>query len=449
MTVRYSPLGAGYIVTSPYGPRPGGIHTGTDFGFPGGSAGRPVYAIQSGTVLYAGAAQGYGGPDPAGWLVIDSTDAEGGGCLEYGHIICEVGAGDYVQAGQRIAHINPDPASNGGVTPHLHVSDMPRQYNPAAKQDVLPRLAGALDPTHPAAELKVPMAKTSTDTLFADVSEWQKPVDDSYPYQVLSIRCCDGTYTDRNFPTNYRWMRAALDNRRLTFGIVYSYLRPATWRANLQTIKQVFKDNGGNHERIAFMLDVESGGNGSHDQSDSINRLYWGLVDWGMSAERIIGYGNTSDLDHCWPTKPDGIKLVVAGYGRLPSYPGMIAHQYTDGNGYGGGLPEGAPPFGNCDMNAANGLTPEQFAAACGITTPAAQPPPASPTQPAPTPPTELNATEQHELLTKIRDIWDQLRGPGGNGWPQLAGRTPVDALADIALHQGIPGYSPAPTKKE
>lgn len=85
--VRYWPLGLGRIVTSPFGPRDGGHHFGVDFGYPGGSAGRPVYACQSGTVLHCGAAQGYGGPDPAGWIVIDSDDAQGGGVFEYGHIV--------------------------------------------------------------------------------------------------------------------------------------------------------------------------------------------------------------------------------------------------------------------------------------------------------------------------------------------------------------------------
>lgn len=147
--VRFWPLAAGRIITSPFGPRSGGMHTGVDFGWPGGSAGQPVYAIQAGTVIFAGAAQGYGGPDPAGWLVIDSTDAEGGGCLEYGHIIREVALGARVAAGQRIGRINPDSGTNGGVAPHLHVSDMPYAYNPATKQDVMPRLAGAREPGQP------------------------------------------------------------------------------------------------------------------------------------------------------------------------------------------------------------------------------------------------------------------------------------------------------------
>ena len=55
-------------------------------------------------------------------------------------------AGDRVTAGQRIARINPDSATNGGVAPHLHLSVMPREYNPDAKIDPIPWLAGALEP---------------------------------------------------------------------------------------------------------------------------------------------------------------------------------------------------------------------------------------------------------------------------------------------------------------
>jgi hypothetical protein len=39
------------------------------------------------------------------------------------------------------------------------------------------------------------------DTLFADISEWQPVLDDSYPYTWLSIRSNDGTYRDRLFHT--------------------------------------------------------------------------------------------------------------------------------------------------------------------------------------------------------------------------------------------------------
>lgn len=142
---RYWPLESGRIVTSPFGQRAGGFHYGVDFGYPGGSGGRKVYAIQSGTVIYAGAAQGYGGPDPAGWLVIESADAK---VFEYGHIVrlTEVRVGTKVEAGQQIATINPNSATNGGTAPHLHLSYMPRGYSPTTKGDALPLLAGSGEP---------------------------------------------------------------------------------------------------------------------------------------------------------------------------------------------------------------------------------------------------------------------------------------------------------------
>jgi hypothetical protein len=145
---RYWPVTADRFVTSPFGPRDGGFHTGADFGFNGGSGGRPVFAVQSGTVQYAGPAQGYGGPDPAGWLVIDSDDSQGSGCWEYGHIVRlpEIGVGAKVTAGQQIATINPDETANGNVAPHLHLAFMPRGYDPGAKVDPLPVLDGAADP---------------------------------------------------------------------------------------------------------------------------------------------------------------------------------------------------------------------------------------------------------------------------------------------------------------
>ena len=145
MAAQYWPLERGRLVTSPYGPRAGGWHFGTDFGFPGGSGGRPVFAIDDGTVLYSGAAQGYGGPDPAGWVVVQSDD---GTVWEYGHIVRlpHIKVGTPVRAGDLIAHINPDSATNGGTAPHLHLSLMLNGYRPNAKIDPLPILGGAKDP---------------------------------------------------------------------------------------------------------------------------------------------------------------------------------------------------------------------------------------------------------------------------------------------------------------
>lgn len=143
MAKTYFPLAKGFIITSPFGDRAGGFHYGTDFGKSGGSAGLPVYAVRGGTVLYAGPADGYGGPDPAGWIVIDHPTEDGGGVSEYGHIVREVKVGQRVEAGQRIGYINPNSKTNGGVAPHLHLSVMPYDYNPSKKIDPIKWLGAA------------------------------------------------------------------------------------------------------------------------------------------------------------------------------------------------------------------------------------------------------------------------------------------------------------------
>lgn len=291
---------------------------------------------------------------------------------------------------------------------------------------------------------------TSNDTLFADVSEFQVPVDDTYPYRVLSIRVCDGTYVDKNFATNYAWMRKALDSGALTFGIVYTYVRPAAWQDNANTVQATIDANGGLHPRVALMLDVESGdGNGTANVSAAINALYSQLATYAGNSARGIGYGNIGDLGSMWPNKPAGLRVIVAAYGSNPPYPGEVAHQYTDGTGYGNGLPEGCAPFGHCDMNSADGLDAVAFAAACGITVdavnttpPPVDPPPVTPTPPAvdPTMPTFLSEYSDRQVLNLIAV---QALGPEGNGWPQLGQNeqgedlTPVDAIAAIEAEIG------------
>lgn len=217
-----------------------------------------------------------------------------------------------------------------------------------------------------------------TDTLYADVSEFQVPVTDAYidaGYRVLFIRSNDGTYQDHNFAQNYQWCVRQTDAGRLRFFGVYAYWRP-NWQATVDIMMNMIKGQGGPHPKMAVMIDAESGGNPSGDQSDGINRMYWQLADWLGNPQRVIGYANGSDFANMWPIRPNGLRVVGAGYGSNPNLPGQVAHQYTDGKGYGGGLPEGAPPFGNCDMNSADGLSVDAFAAACGLGAPPPPPPP-------------------------------------------------------------------------
>ncbi|WP_378739885.1 hypothetical protein [Nocardia brasiliensis] len=262
------------------------------------------------------------------------------------------------------------------------------------------------------------------DSLFADVSYFQSPVDDSYPFGILSFRSNDGTFRDPNFAANYEWACRAADSGRLACFIVYFYWRP-NWLETVDTHREMVAQMGGPHPRMITMIDVESGGNPGGDQSAGINAAYWNVAEWLGDRRRVIGYANRGDFFTMWPDRPEGLRMVGAGYGSDPNLPGQIAHQYTDGQGWGGGLPEGCPPFGECDMNAANGLSPQDFAAACGVAIEEEFM-------------SALNEMEQRELLDKTREIWIQLHGIHGNGWPQLGqnsqgqNRTPVDAIAAI-----------------
>nr|WP_228566439.1 hypothetical protein [Nocardia sp. SYP-A9097] len=253
------------------------------------------------------------------------------------------------------------------------------------------------------------------DALFADVSEHQRAVDDSYPYRLFSLRSNDGTHRDERFFDNYSWAANAADTGRISCFTVYYYWRP-NWLESVDTHKDMVTQAGGPHPRMISMLDVESGGNPGGDQSDGINRSYWNLADWLGSVKRVIGYANSGDFFSMWPDRPEGLRVIGAGYGSNPNLPGQIAHQYTDGRGFGGGLPEGAPPFGHCDMNSADGLSPDDFAAACGL---------------------------GGDVLDPIAEIWIQFMGIGGNGWPQLGNRTIVDGLAAIGRQLQIPGFAP------
>ncbi|MBF6172398.1 hypothetical protein [Nocardia blacklockiae] len=205
------------------------------------------------------------------------------------------------------------------------------------------------------------------DSLFADVSYFQAPVDDSYPHHIFSFRSNDGTIRDPNFALNYEWSCHAADSGRLSCFIVYCYWRE-NWADTAKTMRDMVGRANGPHPRMIVMLDIESGGNPEGDQSDGINAAYRDLAEWLGNPRRVIAYANRADFFALWNDRPEGLRVIGAGYGADPQLPGQIAHQYTDGQGFGGGLPEGCPPFGNCDMNAANGLSPEDFAEACGLT---------------------------------------------------------------------------------
>ena len=209
------------------------------------------------------------------------------------------------------------------------------------------------------------------DTQWADISEFQKPVDNSYPYQVLCIRSNDGTYQDKNFNTNRPWCDQAVASGKLAFYIVYYFFRPSM--TGFSTMKARV---GTPNPKMVVMIDVESdGGNVSGNQSGNINNEFNQAASWLGDARRVIGYGNVGDLNNLWPQKPSGIRLVVANYSSNPSYAGKFAHQYTD---------KGAcAPFGTCDMNSADGMAITDLNNMFGFTGgPAPAPPPPTPAPP-------------------------------------------------------------------
>lgn len=284
----------------------------------------------------------------------------------------------------------------------------------------------------------------AADTLFADVSEFQSPVDNSYwaatymdqdagpfTFQVLSIRSNDGDHVDLNFAANYKNCAAACDSGKAAFFIVYYFWRPGSDAVNNHI--GLVNALGGPHPRMVSMIDLESGsGNPDSDVSTQVDADYSALAAWLGDDRRVIGYANLGDERTMWQTKPANVPMILAGYGTDPTDPNVfkIAHQYTDGQGYGGGLPEGAPPFGTCDMNSADGFSPTQLADALGVgTTPPAPPAPA-PTANAPAIP------KPADEATQDSELWDQelLR------WEFLGGRTVAETMGAIAAALKIPG---------
>ncbi|OZE95183.1 hypothetical protein CH302_19250 [Rhodococcus sp. 15-2388-1-1a] len=137
------------------------VHWGVDFGRDGGSGGLPVFASQGGTVQYSGSASGFGA-----WVVVDHPTADGAGCTVYGHVIPEVKVGQRIEAGQRIARINPVKGpGNGGVDPHLHFEWHRYSYvDKRNERDVLnplPLLAGSAYPGESSVPVVPPAAPTA------------------------------------------------------------------------------------------------------------------------------------------------------------------------------------------------------------------------------------------------------------------------------------------------
>lgn len=383
------PLGSGRVLTSPFGQRAGGFHAGADFGREGGSAGMRVYAVQSGTVKYCGAAQGYGGPDPAGWIVVDSDDSEGGGCWEYGHIVRLdfIKPGVKVVAGQQIGFVNPDRNTNGGTAPHLHVSFMPRGYNPAEKISPMSRLYGAIEPE------SSPVAKEF------EVKP-ERPDFNEYPIWSGNYQNRRGTKIDlfllhtQEGSGNADGLARWLGNR--ANGVSYHY-----------TVSQDLNDNG---VTVVDVVDTDyaswsclSANNRSINLCFAGSTVKWSREHWLRNSKAIDAAAWLAVQD----CKKYKIPFTVISPPYTAGRAGISDHNYVTKILRDGTHTDVGPNF------------PWDYFAKKVAEFSGQKPPQKSL-------PKDLS---DRELL---EEIWVQLRGLAGKGWPQLGGLTPVDAIAKL-----------------
>ncbi|MCZ4553637.1 peptidoglycan DD-metalloendopeptidase family protein [Gordonia rubripertincta] len=176
------PLKTGtYQLSSPFGPRWGTQHQGSDFSAP---LGTPIYAAMGGTVAKAETAQGFGH-----WIIIDFDDGGKKFSNVYGHMTgasLKVRTGDQVSAGQEIAAVGNEGESTG---PHLHFElwDGTRLGGGQAV-DPMPWLSGAGEPGQPTSDpsadtaaprgppagTDVDAAPAPSDPSVVSVADWEK-----------------------------------------------------------------------------------------------------------------------------------------------------------------------------------------------------------------------------------------------------------------------------------
>ena len=445
------PVPKGFVVTSPLGPRWGTTHWGVDYGVAGGSGGKPIYAIKDGTVIAAGPASGFGQ-----WIRLDHPANVGGNESVYGHIIPEVTVGQQVREGQRIGRINPDSSTNGGVAPHLHL-EVYRYSWVAPAQRVLGQtildpqevLRGAKWPGEAQPSKDTP-ARPKGDTLFGvDVSEHQDGMSLAQArregVEFAIIRTTDGTHRDRCYRSHLEDAEGA---GMLT--AAYHYLRNPSEGTSVAQQVQASLEVMGDKKRPMW-IDVETNAGLHVDHIRDCKR------EFERRGVRVIGvYSYVPYWEgRVAPSEPDSHEFGafwVAAYGQnrrgKPSdiYPGDHHRQwnYPLGNQkpalwqYG----SNAQVAGySVDINAYRGTRAELESLFTGQAAPEEEP-------------SEEEMSKLYSQITTfisgylgpqidaIQEIWRQLRGPKGEGWPQLGQNehgqnlTLVDAVA--ALRQDV-----------
>lgn len=424
-----------YTVSSGYGPRWGTMHAGLDFAAP---IGTPIYAAADGVVVEG--RERYNVAGFGSWIWLDCQDSVGKDFI-YGHVKHSgilVRAGDRVRAGQQIGVVGNEGESTGPHT-HFEVWGSPGRLG-GAHQDPAPYLAGATQPGD------APRPQPEGGTLFGvDVSEHQDGMSLKHAnlegIEFAIIRTTDGTYKDRCYRSHLEDAEGA---GMLT--AAYHYLRNPSEGTSVAQQVQASLDVMGDKKRPMW-IDVETNA-GLH-------------VDHIRQCKREF--------------EKHGVR-VIGCYSYVPYWEGRIAPREPDTHEFGafwvaayGGNPRGAPreiypgdnhrqwnyPLGNqkpalwqfgsnalvaghsVDINAYRGTRAELEALFTGHK-----------------PKEEEDVSNLYSQITTfisgylgpqidaLQDVWTQLRGPKGRGWPQLGQNdkgqnlTLVDAVA--ALRQDV-----------
>ena len=389
------PVEKDFYVTSGFGPRWGTTHYGTDFGAPGGSGGRPVYAVKDGTVVRSGPASGFGQ-----WVGVDHPATNGGGETIYGHVIPEVKVGDRVREGQRIARINPNKATNGGVDPHLHLEWHRYTWTPPGpdRLDPMTKLAGARWP----GEKDTPMTDNAVDIDLHHLIPFGRPT--PLPKKIIIV------HTTENAPGTPS--RNIIDYQVRTQSGSYHRLVDATGKITMANTDD---------------WQTWSTGNKGNDIALHVSCV----AQAKMTREQWLAQ----------PKMLEGVARVIAHWSKKYQIPLVKLSRAELGAGKHGvaGHLE-AQVWGNTDHWDPGYHFPYDVVLkrAAEINNPPKKEE-AKPVPPIIVPDTTAPQADRDQL------IYEQLCGPGAPGtfpgWPQLGNRTLVDALAAIGDKLGIDGF--------